>query len=69
MDGFGADVLAYFDLHAPNGPTEAINGRPEALRRSALEFRNLTHYRILTTALRQPGPADPEEPDYRTFSI
>lgn len=40
------DVLAYFDHHASNGPTEAINGRPEALRRNALGFRNVTHYRI-----------------------
>jgi len=39
-------VLAYFDYHASNGPTEAINGRLEALRRNALGFRNLTHYRI-----------------------
>jgi hypothetical protein len=39
-------VLAYFDHHASNGPTEAINGRLEALRRNALGFRNLTHYRI-----------------------
>ena len=31
--------------HASNGPTEAINGRLEALRRNALGFRNLTHYR------------------------
>jgi len=31
---------------ASNGSTKAINGRPEALRRNALEFRNLTHYRI-----------------------
>jgi transposase len=28
-----------------NGPTEAINGRLEALRRNALGFGNLTHYR------------------------
>lgn len=41
-----ADVLAYFDHHPSNGPTEAINGRLEALRRNALGFRNLTHYRI-----------------------
>ena len=27
-----------------NGPTEAINGRLEHLRGSALGFRNLTHY-------------------------
>ena len=41
-----ADVLAYFDHHASNGPTEAINGRLEAPRRNALGFRNLTHYRL-----------------------
>jgi hypothetical protein len=40
------DFLAFFDHHASNGPTEAINGRLEALRRNALGFRNLTHYRI-----------------------
>ena len=40
-----ADILAFFDHHASNGPTEAINGRLEALRRTALGFRNLTHYR------------------------
>jgi len=40
------DVLAYFTHRASNGPTEAINGRLEALRRNALGFRNLTHYRI-----------------------
>jgi transposase len=39
------DILAFFDQHASNGPTEAINGRLEALRRNALGFRNLTHYR------------------------
>jgi transposase len=39
-----ADILAFFDHHASNGPTEAINGRLEALRRNALGFRNLTHY-------------------------
>jgi transposase len=41
-----ADILAFFDHHASNGPTEAINGRLEALRRNALGFRNLTHYRL-----------------------
>jgi transposase len=40
-----ADILAFFDHHASNGPTEAINGRLEALRRNALGFRNLTYYR------------------------
>ena len=38
-------MLAYFDRHgASNGPTEAINGRLEHLRGSALGFRNLTNY-------------------------
>ncbi|MBP2371382.1 ISL3 family transposase [Pseudonocardia parietis] len=40
------DVLAYFDHRASNGPTEAINGRLEALRRNALGFRNLINYRV-----------------------
>ena len=34
-------------------PKPAINGRPEALRRNAIGFRNLTHYRwrsLLSTA-------------------
>lgn len=39
------DVLAYFDHHTSNGPTEAINGRLKALRRNALGFRNPTNYR------------------------
>lgn len=40
-----ADVLAYFDrAGTSNGPTEAINGRLEHLRGSALGFRHLTHY-------------------------
>ena len=39
------DVLAYFDRPGTsNGPTEALNGRLEHLRGSALGFRNLTHY-------------------------
>ena len=39
------DVLACFDRPGTsNGPTEAINGRLEHLRGSALGFRNLTHY-------------------------
>jgi transposase len=40
------DVLAYFTHQASNGPTEAINGRLEALRRNALGFPNLINYRI-----------------------
>jgi len=40
-----ADILAYFDRPGTsNGPTEAINGRLEHLRGSALGFCNLTHY-------------------------
>jgi transposase len=40
-----ADVLAYFDPPSTsNGPTEALNGRLEHLRGSALGFRNLTNY-------------------------
>jgi transposase len=39
------DVLAYFDRPCTsNGPTEALNGRLEHLRGSALGFRNLTNY-------------------------
>ena len=38
-------MLAYFDRPGTsNGPTEAINGRLEHLRGSALGFRNLTNY-------------------------
>jgi len=43
--GRRVDILAFFDHHASNGPTETVNGRLEALRRNALGFRNLTHYR------------------------
>jgi transposase len=40
-----ADVLAYFNRPGTsNGPTEAINGRLEHLRGSALGFRNLANY-------------------------
>ena len=39
------DILAYFDhSRTSNGPTEAINGRLEHFRGSALGFRNLTNY-------------------------
>jgi len=42
------DMLAYFDRPGTsNGPTEAINGRLEHLRGTALGFRNLTHYMAL----------------------
>lgn len=40
-----ADVLAYFDRPGTsNGPTEAINGRLEHLRGTALGFRSLGSY-------------------------
>ncbi|MFZ2259699.1 MAG: transposase [Luteococcus japonicus] len=39
------DVLAFFDhIGSSNGPTEAIHGRLEHLRGTALGFRTLTHY-------------------------
>ena len=48
------DVLAYFDRSGTsNGPTEAINGRLEHLRGTALRFRNLTNY--ITRALMDTG--------------
>ncbi len=39
------DILAYIDRPGTsNGPTEAINGRLEPLRGSALGFRSLNNY-------------------------
>ena len=53
------DILAYFDHpHTSNDPTEAINGRLEHLRGSALGFRNLTHY--ITRALLETGGFRPQ---------
>ena len=53
------DILAYFDHpHTSNGPTEAINAPLEHLRRSALGFRNLTHY--ITRALLETGGSKPQ---------
>ena len=53
------DILAYFDNpHTSNGPTEAINGRLEHLRGSALGFRNLTHY--ITRALLETDGFKPQ---------
>ncbi len=66
-----ADVLAYFDRPGTsNGPTEAINGRLEHLRGSALGFRNLTNY--IADHCWRPEASDPdytpdcEEPVTRT---
>ncbi|MFL6183274.1 MAG: ISL3 family transposase [Actinomycetes bacterium] len=54
------DVLAYFDRPGTsNGPTEAINGRLDHLRGSALGFRNLTNYiarSLLETGGFRPRP-------------
>ncbi len=48
------DVLAFFDRPGTsNGPTEALNGRLEHLRGSALGFRNLTNY--ITRSLLEAG--------------
>jgi transposase len=48
------DILAYFDRPGTsNGPTEAINGRLEHLRGSALGFRNLSNY--IARALLETG--------------
>jgi hypothetical protein len=63
-----ADVLANFDRPGTsNGPTEAINGRLEHLRGSALGFRNLTNYvarSLLETGGFRPGPQiNSDEPD------
>ena len=45
LDRRRQDILAYFDHpRTSNGPTEAINGRLEHLRGSALGFRNLMNY-------------------------
>ena len=53
-----ADVLAYFTRPGTsNGPTEAINGRLEHLRGSALGFRNLTNY--IARSSSKPAGSDP----------
>lgn len=49
-----AEILAYFDTGASNGPVEAINGRLEHLRGIALGFRNLSHY-ILRSLIHSGG--------------
>ena len=55
-----ADVLAYFERPGTsNEPTEALNGRPEHLRGSALGFRNLTNY-IARSLLKTGGSFRPQ---------
>lgn len=62
-----ADILAYFTHRAPNGPTEAMNGRLEALRRtpSASETLPTTESDHCCTAATIPERSmklKPEEP-------
>ena len=60
-----ADVLAYFERPGTsNGPTEALNGRLEHLRGSALGFRNLTNY--IARSLLETGGFRPQllHPDW-----
>jgi transposase len=53
------DVLAYFQRPGTsNGPTEALNGRLEHLRGSALGFRNLTNY--IARSLLETGGFKPQ---------
>jgi transposase len=60
------DVLAYFDRPGTsNGPTEAINGRHEHLRGSALRFRNLAD--CVARRLLEAGGFRPQaHPDEKT---
>ena len=59
-----AEILAYFDTGASNGPVEAINGRLEHLRGIALGFRNLNHFHLAVTDPLRTAP----EPDQRTLN-
>ena len=53
------DILAFFYRPGTsNGPTEAINGRLEHLRGSALGFRNLTNY--IARSLLEAADSDPD---------
>ncbi|EQM74734.1 hypothetical protein L687_04535 [Microbacterium maritypicum MF109] len=53
------DVLAFFDRPGTsNGPTEAINGRLEHLRGSALGFRNQRNY--IARSLLEAGGFKPQ---------
>uniref|UniRef100_UPI00048EF7E8 transposase n=1 Tax=Microbacterium gubbeenense TaxID=159896 RepID=UPI00048EF7E8 len=59
------DVLAFFDRPGTsNGPTEAINGRLEHLRGSALGFRNLHSY-IARSLLESGGFRSALHPELR----
>jgi len=59
MNRRAGDILAYFNNPGTsNGPTEAINGRLEHLRGSALGFRNLTNY--IARSLLETGGFKPQ---------
>ena len=65
LDRRRVDILAYFDHPGTsNGPTEAINGRLEHLRGSALGFRNLAHY-IARSLLEAGGFRQRLHPQFR----
>jgi transposase len=49
-----ADILAYFDTGASNGPVENIHGKLEHLRGIALGFRNKANY-ILRSLIHSGG--------------
>lgn len=54
-----ADILAFFERPGTsNEPTEAINGRFEHLRGTALGFRNLTNY--IARSLLEAGVFSPD---------
>jgi len=60
-------VLAYFDRPGTsNGPTEAINGRLEHLRGTALGFRNLTNY--IARSLLETGGFRPQLHPHRSLT-
>jgi hypothetical protein len=72
------DILAFFSHHAFNGSTEVVNGRRDALRRNALGFRELIHYRwrsllhsgVLPTChgtLNYEGPVTSETPQFLRY--
>ena len=64
-----ADILAYFTHRAPNGPTEAMNGRLEALRRtpSASETSPTTESDHCCTAATIPERSMKLKPEAASF--
>ena len=59
LNNLRLDILAFFDHpRTSNDPTEAINGRVENLRGTAVDFRNLTNY--ITRNLLEEGEFKPQ---------